>query len=291
VVLSAWDAALIAVKTIAYASTLGSAGAVFFLGLCGGSASGTERRRIRFIVLGLSILSICAAAARILVSAASMSGEPAGMLDGSLIHMLWQAGAGRTTVVLACGLALSMLGALSARLSWPAFLGASMAATSFAWSGHARSLNPDGLPMLLLGIHLLGVAFWLGALLPLLIVAGADDLGRIAATVARFGAVALYVVGGLVAAGVSLVCMMLGGATELWSSAYGRYFVLKLAFVACLLCLAAFNKLRLTPRLLRGDARAAGGLRASIRFELLFGALILAVTATLTTVTGPPALD
>jgi len=70
------------------------------------------------------------------------------------------------------------------------------------------------------------------------------------------------------------------------------YLVLvKLILVACLLGLAAFNKLRLTPRLRRGDARAARSLRTSIRLELLLGISILAVTATFTALTGPPALD
>jgi Copper resistance protein D len=64
-----------------------------------------------------------------------------------------------------------------------------------------------------------------------------------------------------------------------------------LAFVAALLCLAAFNKLRLTPRLQAGDTRALQALRISIRLELLLGVVILLTTAALTTVTGPPALD
>jgi putative copper export protein len=77
----------------------------------------------------------------------------------------------------------------------------------------------------------------------------------------------------------------------LWSSSYGRYLVLKLAVVACLVGLAGFNKLRLTPRLKAGDLRALRSLRRSIRAELILGLLILIITAALTTLTGPPALD
>jgi putative copper resistance protein D len=166
-----------------------------------------------------------------------------------------------------------------------------MAATSFAWTGHARSLNPDGLPLLLISIHLLGAAFWLGALAPLSVVAGDSDLPRIAATAARFGAAAMIVVSGLMAAGAILLCMLLGGLSALWDSTYGRYVMIKLGFVACLLSLAAVNKLLLTPRLRAGDSRAVRSLRDSIRLESLLGFLILAITATLTTVAGPPALD
>lgn len=289
--LDVWDAAVILVKTVAYAATLGAAGAVFFLRYSATLIASADRLRIRNVVLGLSTLSVFAGVAQIMASAGSMSGEAAGMWDGSLLHMVWQAGAGRANAIRAIGLLLATLVVWSDRPSWPALFGAVTAASSFAWTGHAYSLNPDVFPMLLLGVHLLGVAFWLGALAPLLIVARGGDLPRIAATAARFGAAALFMVGGLMAAGVSLLWMLLGGFTALWDSTYGRFVTCKLALVACLLCLAAFNKLRLTPRLRAGDIRAVRSLRTSIRLELLLGVSILAVTAAFTTITGPPALD
>jgi putative copper export protein len=128
-------------------------------------------------------------------------------------------------------------------------------------------------------------------LAPLGLLARGGDLPRMAAAASRFGAAAIFVVAGLMAAGVTLLWMLLGDVTELWRSAYGRYLMLKLAFVACLLCLAAFNKLRLTPRLRAGDPRALRSLCTSIRLEMWVGVSILAVTATVTTVLGPPALS
>jgi putative copper export protein len=125
----------------------------------------------------------------------------------------------------------------------------------------------------------------------LLIIARGADLPRIAAAAARFGTLAVWVVAGLMAAGLMLLSALLGDFAALWTSAYGRYVTFKLTLVACLLCAAAFNKLRLTPRMSAGDHRGVELLRASIRLELLLGALILAVTAVFTTVAGPPALD
>jgi copper resistance protein D len=289
--LGAWDAAAIAVKAVTYGATLGAAGAVFFLRYTGSLIASTDRLRIRHLVLGLSSLSVLAGAGQIMVSAGSMSGGAAGMLDGSLVQMVWQAGAGRAYAIRVIGLLLAALGVWSDRFSWSAFFGAMLAATSFAWIGHARSLNPDVFPVLLLGAHLMAAAFWLGALAPLLVVTRDGDQPRTAATVARFGAAAVFVVGGLIAAGVILLWMLLGDFTALWGSTYGRFVICKLAVVACLLCLAAFNKLRFTPRLRAGDARAVRSLRTSIRIELSLGLLILVVTAALTTVTGPPTLD
>ena len=53
--------------------------------------------------------------------------------------------------------------------------------------------------------------------------------------------------------------------------------------VAGLIGLAALNKLRFVPQLLAGDPRAAAHLAASIRVEWAMIAVILAITAVLTT--------
>ncbi len=288
--LSVWDTWAIAVKAITYAATLGAAGSVWFLRYCGALLASAPRLRIRHIVLSLSALSLCGGAAQLLISAGSMSGAAAGMLDGPLLHLAWQAGAGRDNSIRAIGLLLAAVGARSDRPPWPASLGAAMAATSFAWTGHVRLLGPDAAP-LLLGVHLLGAAFWLGALICLLVVARGGDMTRLANATARFGASAPYVVAVMLAAALGLLSMLLGGVAQLWSSGYGRIAMLKAGFVAVLLCLAAFNKLRLTPRLLAGDAGAASSLQVSVRLELMLGLLVLAATAALTTIAGPPALD
>ena len=289
--LNHWDAAVIGVKTVAYAATLGATGAVFFLRYGGALIADAQRLTIRRLIFGLAVLSMAAGAAHVVVLAGSMSGEAAGMWDGSLLRMGLQGSAGRAAAIRAMGLVLAVLGVLPERPAWWALFGAAAAATSFAWTGHAHALHPDAIPMLLLGVHLLGVAFWLGALAPLGVVARGGDSSRIAAAAARFGAVAVFVVGGLIAAAVILLWLMLGGFSQIWASDYGRYITLKLALVAGLLSLAAFNKLRLTPRLQAGDPAAVRGLQASIAVEMLLAVLILAITATLTTVAGPPALD
>ena len=55
-----------------------------------------------------------------------------------------------------------------------------------------------------------------------------------------------------------------------------------------LLCIAAVNKLYLTPRLMNRDPKAVGLLRLSIRAEMVCASLILLITAAFTTLTGPP---
>jgi putative copper resistance protein D len=289
--LSVFDAALIALKAMTYAATFGAAGAVFFLCYSGTPAANPDGTRIRRLALGLAMTSLLTGGAQILVTAGSMSGAAAGMWDGTMVQMVWHAGAGRAYAIRAVGLVFLAFAVLRNFSPWPACIGAIAAAASFAWTGHARALHPNALPILLLSVHLLGAAFWLGALAPLAIVARGRELPRIAASASRFGASALFVVGALLAAGLGLLWKMLGGVSAMWGSEYGRYVLLKLTFVAALLCLAAVNKLSLMPRLRAGDGRAVRCLRLSIRAEMLLGALILAVTATFTTITGAPALD
>jgi putative copper resistance protein D len=291
VFLSPWDAAAVALKTVTYAATFGAAGAVFFLRYNAAFIADAPRLTVRRMVRSLAVLAVAAGAAHIMVTAASMSGGAAGMRDSSLIRMVLQAGAGRANAIRAIGILLAAIGVRPQRPASWALLGAAMAATSFAWTGHAHSLDPNVYPVLLLGLHLLAAAFWLGALAPLGLVARDGDLAKIGAAAARFGAAAVFVVIGMIAAGATLLWLLLGGFADLPGSTYGRFAALKLVLVAGLLGLAAFNKLRLTPRLLDGDAGAVRSLRTSIRCELLFGALILTVTAALTTLAGPPALE
>jgi putative copper export protein len=149
-------------------------------------------------------------------------------------------------------------------------------------------LVPNTAPSLLLCLHLLCGAFWLGALPPLWIIAAGTNESQIAAAAARFGKLALRIVALLVAAGASLLLILIGSAAQFWASDYGRLMAIKVLGVAALLSLAAWNKLILTPRLLRGDARALIEFRRTLLAEMGAGALILLITAAFTTLAGPP---
>jgi putative copper export protein len=255
----------------------------------------------------LVVIAALTGGAMILATAASMSGDAGGLADLGLARMILRAGEGRASLVRLIGLIL--IGAsLTGRRSPAAMtlLGAVAAATSFAWVGHVHALSAlrgAWLPALAIVVHLLGAAFWLGALIPLLMVArGADadlsrgdtsraDMSRIAATVGRFGAAALVVVGALLTAGVVLLCLLLRDVGELWTDDYGRLVLTKILLVSCLLALAALNHLRLTPRLFAYDTGALQALKRSIMAELAVAGCVLVMTAAMTTLAGPSVLD
>jgi copper resistance protein D len=287
--LSGWDAAAVCAKAVTYAATLGAAGAIFFLAYSGGLLNELLRSRIRRLIGPLLVAAALASCLRILLSGASMSGELAGMFDSGFVLMVLGAGEGRATGMRMAGLALAALAIPSnPRFRALALLGAATASISFAGVGHIRGLLPNTAPLLLLCMHLLCVAFWLGALGPLLIAAQDDGDTRVALLASRFGKLALGVVLLLVAAGAAVLWTLIGDAAQFWSSDYGRLMALKLLMVAALLSIAAVNKLYLTSKLLSGDARAVIQFRRSVTIEMVIGALILLITATFTTVAGPP---
>ena len=284
-----WDGLAVLVKAVLYAAALGAAGGVFFLTYNRAGLEAADRHAIRRLVAILFLVSMIGSAARVFATAGSMSGDASGILDLELLRMVWHGGEGLAVTIRAAGLSLAMLGVL--RIPGViALLGAAAAATSFAWVGHSHG-KAAAWPTLLVGVHLMAAAFWLGALGPLLLLARHQEPRRLGSAAARFGAAAVAAVGALVVAGLTLLWILLGGAAQLWNSAYGRIACVKLALVAGLLACAAFNKLRFTPRLLRGDLGAVRHLRQSIRFEMALAALILIATAALTTVTGPPSLE
>jgi putative copper resistance protein D len=300
-----WDAALVLAKAVTYGATLGASGGVMFLTYSGALIGTSHRARLRRLMRILLIVAAAASVAKVAVTAASMSGDMAGLVDVALNRMVLQAGEGHACLVRLIGLLL-MGGALQGcrPIALPALSGALAAATSFAWVGHVHALASGSggnlvgaagaaaawLPMLVLGVHLSAAAFWLGALVPLFMIAREAEIGRVAAVAARFGAAALYVVAALLAAGVCLLALLLHNAAELWGSDYGRFILVKLLLVAGLLALAAQNHARLTPRLFASDGNALRALQRSIGLEILLAAAVLLVTAALTTVTGPPSL-
>ncbi len=286
---SGWDVAAVSAKAVTYAATFGAAGAVFFTLYCGALLRDPQRVLIRRMIAALILAAAAATVLRILLLAGSMSGAAADMVNTTFAGMILRAGEGRASGVRIAGLALMLFAlAKNPALRGPAIAGAVAASTSFAWVGHVHALAPNTVPSLLLCLHLMCAAFWLGALPPLWIIAADAHEPQIAAAAARFGKLAVRLVALLIAAGASLLLMLIGRAAPFWASDYGRMMAVKLLAVGALLSFAAWNKLALTPRLLQGDARAVIAFRRSLLGEMSFGALILLTTAAFTTLAGPP---
>lgn len=126
-------------------------------------------------------------------------------------------------------------------------------------------------------LHGIGVAFWIGALAPLVAMVLTPS-GALLAVLNRFSRVAVLVVGVLVLTGLILATVQLESFRALIDTRYGLILSIKLALVMVLLALAALNRIRLTPAL-AVDLSNARPLVRSILAECVVGMAILAVVA------------
>ncbi len=175
---------------------------------------------------------------------------------------------------------------LVAAFAVPALLAAPLAAGAFAATGHAANAPPAWLMRPVLFVHLACVLAWAGALLPLRRALRTDPPAA-AALLPALSAALLPAFLLLAATGAGLAWVQLGTPAALWTTGYGAVLSAKLAVVLSIAALAAWNRRRLTPALLRAPAAAAPRLARSVALELGLALLVLAA-AGLWRFTPPP---
>ena len=281
-----WVAVAILVKALGYAAALLTMGGPLFLLTLAGASEGT-RRYVRRLAGAAAVAAALVMALRLDIRAGRISGMGLeGMMDPMMIGIVWDSPLGDSLLLRGVGLALAL--AVLVPRGWAvavAILGAVLIAASYTRVGHSLG-EPRWLLASLLTIHLLAAAYWVAALLPLR--RGAKRVPG-ATVLHRFGRVAAGTVGALVLVGGTFAYLMVGDFAGLFGTAYGLTLLAKVALVTGLLGLAALNKLRLVPAIERGESGAAAALRRSIAWEAVAVAVILLLTATLTSITTPPA--
>ena len=159
---------------------------------------------------------------------------------------------------------------------------------SLATCGHAATAPPQWLTPTLVFVHGIAVAYWVGALAPLVIMARRrhDGLPR---AIRQFSNVAVPLVGLLVLTGVVLAIIQLQSFRALIDTWYGIILLIKLVLVLPLLALAALNRFVLTPDIVLRvkHTRTFGG---SVLLEFLLVICILIAVAGWRFTTPPRAL-
>ena len=230
---------------------------------------------------------LCIAGLQIPAAAGNMAGDLAGMGDPLLIALVLETPAGAAAVMAAAGFLLILVVELAVKdPSHPLRItGPGIVILSMLLAGHVTT---GGLQAgILLAVHLAGLGFWLGALLPLR--AMCRDPQRFGGQAALadladvFGRRAIWIVPVLLIAGTLNAVMLVGSVAALATTPYGQVLMVKVGLVSGLLGLAALNKVLFVPALRSGEAAALSRLRRSIDWELAGVAAVLLATSLMTT--------
>jgi copper transport protein len=159
---------------------------------------------------------------------------------------------------------------------------------TFSLVSHAAAstfLTP--LTVVIDGIHLLAMSFWIGGVLGLVLTVPllrthADRAVSPGAVVRRFSNAALISVGVLTLSGAYAGWLHVGSWCALVTTDYGRALIIKLMLFACLIAFGAFNLLWVGPQMALAPERTRRHFRIAIACEAVIGVGVLLVVAVMT---------
>lgn len=247
----------------------------------------------RFAIASATILAI-AAVLRLIAQAMATGANSAG---GQLVELVTGTTWGRAWLLQLAGIVVILVFARRDSAWSRRALGTACVALplSVALSGHALASTEAGLLLVPLdALHIMAAAGWAGTLVALVVtaVSGTWAIPQAARDVAVrdlfriFSPLALACGGTLALTGFVAAWVHLGRLEAVLGDAYGRTLLLKLAAVAAVAAIGAFNWRVVQPRL--GSVGARERLLRTTRLEIGFAMLVLLVTAILAA-TPPPA--
>jgi putative copper resistance protein D len=274
------------VRGLSFLALFQAAGVAIFVARFDDRLSAASRP-VRRIGYYSALAAIVLVAVHYGLEAARMAGALSGAFDASLQELVLESPLSTAWVLRTVGLALI---AVTIRrpgrfATLAGLLGAMLTLAAFLWVGHTAIDEDRASLRLLLAVHLAVVAFWFGALAPLLVVSAKEPAAAAAAVVEDFSRMALWLVPGILVAG-ALMTLLLVDRWAVFGEGYGVSLLLKLGAFAALMALASLNKWRYGPALSASrDATAAFQRTVGIEYALICAVLI--VTAVMTTFFSP----
>jgi copper transport protein len=273
---------------------LAAGGALFLAGVHDG---GPDRRTLRRLVVGGAVVGGTALVLGLGAQAALATGLGAAAIfrDGVLGDVLAD-GVGWSLAAALGGLALVIVGTARPTTTRRALsaIGAAAAAASFALTGHTRVTSPAWLATAADAVHVLAAATWFGGLVLLAVTLALRrrrSISERGTLIVRFSTLAAWVLVVVLAAGLTLTWFEVRAVRAATSTTYGWLLLTKVAIVAFVVALAAWNRWGLLPRLAARDDRdddgrsAASTLRRTVTAEAGALVAVVALTALLVNVT------
>jgi putative copper export protein len=302
------DALSVALRAVSFTLLLNAAGIPIFL-VAFGRLMPRSLPDVRKLGWALAVSAMVFVAAHQALEAARMAGEMNGVLDPAMQKMALESRAGSAFAARMVGLALVAIGlrrrgdptralshggraaeanaatgsANAAGSHITALLGTLLTIISFPLQGHTTTTSHRAAAAALVVLHLLVVAFWLGALWPLYMAAKKEPPAIAARVIDRFSSTAAWLVPLILLAGIGLTAILLP-SLETFRQSYGQLLLVKIAGFAVLMAMAAVNKWSFGPACAAGNPAA---FERTVIVEFILISVVLTATAIMTTFYSP----
>ena len=270
-------------KVLLYIATFGSVGSFLFSLQFGKQLTAEQQTYCNYLTHKSNLIGAVTALLMILCGAGNLGGDLTSVIDLSLLQLAIESKSGVGYSTAFTGFAVMLIAhSLSGNAKrFGLMIGSVAILFSATMSGHSQLGGV--LTQSLLMVHLFGIAFWLGALLPFRWICMQPDTNNLGALAHRFGVLAIGYVSLLLSAGLGYAYLLLGDVSLIFTTRYGNVLLIKIVLAGALLSLAALNKFKLVPSLEITSPQAVRRFQSSVKFEIALVIVILITSSLLTT--------
>lgn len=270
-------------KALLYVASFGSVGSFLFSLHFGKQLSEEQQSYCNYLSHKSTLIGLVITLLMILSVAGNLGGDLASVIDMLMLQLAIESKSGVGYLTAFAGFAVMLISHnLKANANVVGLIIGSIAVLfSFTLAGHSQLGGV--FTQFLLIVHLFGIAFWLGALLPFRWICLQDNTNNLGELAHRFGVFAILYVGLLLGAGLGYAYILLGELSLILTTSYGNLLLIKMLLVVALLSLAALNKFKLVPSLEKNHLQGVRQFQSSVKLEIILVLIILIGSSLLTT--------
>ena len=270
-------------KALLYVASFGSVGSFLFSLHFGKQLSEQQQSYCNYLSHKSTLIGSVITLLMVLSVAGNLGGDLASVIDMLMLQLAIESKSGVGYLTAFAGFAVMLISHnLKANANVVGLIIGSIAVLfSFTLAGHSQLGGV--FTQFLLMVHLFGIAFWLGALLPFRWICLQDNTNNLGELAHRFGVFAMLYVGLLLGAGLGYAYMLLGELSLILTTSYGNLLLIKMLLVVALLSLAALNKFKLVPSLEKNHLQGVRQFQSSVKVEIILVLIILMGSSLLTT--------
>ena len=270
-------------KALLYVASFGSVGSFLFSLHFGKQLSEQQQSYCNYLSHKSTLIGLVITLLMILSVAGNLGGDLGSVIDMLMLQLAIESKSGVGYLTAFAGFAVMLISHnLKANANVVGLIIGSVAVLfSFTLAGHSQLGGV--FTQFLLIVHLFGIAFWLGALLPFRWICLQDNTNNLGELAHRFGVFAMLYVGLLLGAGLGYAYILLGELSLILTTSYGNLLLIKMLLVVALLSLAALNKFKLVPSLEKNHLQGVMQFQSSVKLEIILVLIILIGSSLLTT--------